>query len=97
MRAFDEAGVEGLDLNIRAAGRALRRVHRQEHARLDAEGVGQLADVVDGDVAFAALDRTHIVAMQSGQLGQGFLRELLLLPEPAQVGGVALTEGGLAG
>ena len=72
-------------------------MRRQEHARLDTEGVGELADVVDGDVAFAALDRADVVSVQPGQLGESFLRELLLLPEPAQVRGVALPQSGLTG
>ena len=39
----------------------------------NAQGTGNALDIVDGDVAFPALHRADVGAVQSGQLGQGFL------------------------
>src|SRR5258708_6109099 len=64
----------------------------QQHGRIDLEGLGQSLDIIDADIAFAALNRADIGAVQPGQIGQGFLREIARQPLAPQIAGKRLAQ-----
>jgi hypothetical protein len=53
-------------------------------------------DVVDGDVALTALNRSDVGAVNSGEVGKFFLRKAAFPPEQPEVGSNPLPGGGLA-
>lgn len=57
---------------------------RKENAGPDAEGLGELSDVHNRDIALAALDAADVVSMQTGLKTELFLRPALPLSEPPQ-------------
>ena len=61
-------------------GRALSDVVDQT-GRRDAERVGQRMNVVERNVALAALDRPRVRAMDSREIGERLLREPALEPQ----------------
>jgi hypothetical protein len=64
----------------------------QQGGRIDLKGVGQPLDIIDADVALAALDGADIGTIQPGEIGQGFLRKPARLPLPPQIAGKRLAE-----
>ena len=57
---------------------------RKQLSRLDGKRLCQLDDVLQGDIPLAALDAADLVPMQSGALGQFFLRIATLVAELPQ-------------
>lgn len=66
---------------------SISRLLLQQFICFDTQSTRQLCDVVDGDVAFAALYGTDVSAVQSGPIGQFFLGDSLLRPQGAKIEG----------
>jgi hypothetical protein len=54
---------------------------RKQIARLDGKGSRQFDDVFQSNIPLAALNPTHVIAMQAGPFGQFLLRVAPLIAE----------------
>lgn len=56
----------------------------------DPQDIHEFPDNLDADVGHFAFNLTDVGPIDSSLMRQGFLREALLIPDPAQVGGKEL-------
>ena len=80
------------DFPYRTSCGRLSPVELEQLHRLNPERICQPADIVDRDIALAALDRTDEGAVQAGQLAELLLRETTRLPRGPDVGGERFAE-----
>lgn len=57
----------------------------KQFARFDPQSSSQFRDVVDGDIAFTALDGADVGPVQPGEVGQFFLGDALLRPQTPKI------------
>jgi hypothetical protein len=59
----------------------VRNLGREQIADADAQRSGDANEMKGGTVPHAAFDTAHVAAANLGEVGQGFLGDLLLFPE----------------
>jgi hypothetical protein len=79
-------GVSGGTRATLTAGTLVGSPWSQEFSHVHIKGPGQLADVIDGDVAFGPFDGANVSAMDIGLVGQSFLRETFLRAKAPEIG-----------
>jgi hypothetical protein len=84
--SFPWGGLVGLPPAPRSGGLP------EELGRVNFQDAGQLTDDLQADVGHGPLDPAHVRPVDPGIVGQLFLGQVPLVPEPAKVGGKKLAQ-----
>lgn len=80
----------GTDPEAKSSPQSTRRFFEQL-ASFGPQSSSQFGNVVDGDVALAALDRTNVGAVQPGEVREFFLGDPALGPQSSEIQGQNLS------